>query len=154
MRVDRSFIDGMPTAESVADAAAVRQELEGLIAAEAARNCSPSDHRELVELLGAIELSAGDLPAFIGEVWDLHRRIAMIGNNAILKATYLGLVDYVQSHRSSPSQAADAEPLEYFAFRLELHRELVDAVASGDPEFARLVADRHSHELPLRLAEA
>jgi DNA-binding FadR family transcriptional regulator len=154
MRVDRSFIDGTPSVESVADAAAVRQELEGLIAADAARSCSLADSKDLAALLDAIERASGDLPSFIGEVWDLHRRIALIGKNAILKATYLGLVDYVQSHRSSPSQLDDSEPPEYFAFRLELHRELVGAVLSGDPERARLVADRHSHELPLRLADA
>jgi DNA-binding FadR family transcriptional regulator len=154
MRVDRTLVDTTPSAESVADAAAVRQELEGLIAAEAARNCSLADSKDLATLIDAMENASGDLPSFIGEVWDLHRRIAVIGKNTILKSTYLGLVDYVQSHRSSPSQLADSEPPEYFAFRVELHRELVEAVASGDAERARLVADRHSRELPLRLADS
>ena len=154
MRIDRSFVERAPSAESVADAAAVRQELEGLIAAEAARYCSPADVTELEEILRSLERASGDLPSFVNETWDLHRRIAVIGRNSILKATYLALVDYVQSHRSRPSEIENSEPASYFAFRVGLHRDLVNAISSGDPERARITADQHSHELPLRLAGA
>jgi len=126
----------------VAGLVAVRDELEVLVALEAARTCTAADAAELRAQLDHI---AG-LPKGRDEtlqIWKLHRMIAAVGSNQFLTRVYTEALDRIEmlvvefsvSHRPAPGVRGDA---------VEVHRELVEAVASGDEERARDAAIAHT----------
>jgi len=75
--------------------------------------------------------------------WRLHRRIAEITPNAVLRAFYQNMVDYIEgeglqtSTEVVPGFRADSEE------RLQIHRGIVEAIRSQDQDDVRSVVLRH-----------
>jgi DNA-binding FadR family transcriptional regulator len=94
---------------------------------------------------GAID----DDTEFALEIWRLHRMIAGLVRNEILRAISLGLLEILTSNTrfvvAGSKSVADKE------CRVRVHEELVDAIASGDPDRcaeasrAHALADGGSH---------
>ncbi|MEF2979009.1 FadR/GntR family transcriptional regulator [Subtercola sp. YIM 133946] len=145
VRLGRTLLSVEDSSSSIADAIEVREELEGLIMAQAATHRTTSDLRELRRLAAAIEEATGDADRFIHRIWDLHRRIAAIAKNDVLRTTYLGLVEYVESRAVAATRESTADDPSYFAHRIELHVGLIEAIESGDVGLAREAAVRHAH---------
>ncbi|MGV9864756.1 FadR/GntR family transcriptional regulator [Rhodococcus koreensis] len=145
VRLGRTLLTVEGDAAGVADAIAVREELEPLVTELAARHRTDADVADLRRLMTVLEDSAGDPEAFIRAVWDLHRRIVAIGPNQVLRETYLSLETYVEQHATRASRERSATNSEYFARRIDVHRALVDAIESGDAAHARAAAQAHAH---------
>ncbi|GGF34838.1 FadR/GntR family transcriptional regulator [Subtercola lobariae] len=143
VRLGRTLLAVGDSSSSIADAIEVREELEGLIMAQAAAHRTARDVRDLRRI--AESISAGDPDRYIRDVWALHRRIAAIGRNDVLRTTYLGLVEYVESRAVGATREDTPDDPAYFAHRIELHVGLVDAIESGDEKLARAAAQRHAH---------
>lgn len=77
--------------------------------------------------------------------WKLHRRIAEITPNLVLRTFYQNLVDYIEGEHDTES----SEPLGVPGFRpdteerLQVHYDLVKAIRSGDPKLALEATARH-----------
>lgn len=78
--------------------------------------------------------------------WRLHRRIAEISPNAVLRTFYLNLVDYIESEGAEEPITASLDVPGFranSAERLAAHRDLVEAIRSGDVELGRRALVRH-----------
>jgi DNA-binding FadR family transcriptional regulator len=124
---------------AVKDGLAVRQALEPLIAADAARNHRARDLRELRDLLATLAGQVEDPAGYLRTNWALHRRISALCANDLARSLYDGLLGFAES------EVEDVAGLGAFdgAANLEVHREDVEAIGSGDPELAAEAALRH-----------
>jgi DNA-binding FadR family transcriptional regulator len=78
--------------------------------------------------------------------WQLHCRIAEITPNAVLRAFYQNMVDYIEEEEfqaplSLPGFRFDGEE------RLRVHYDIVAVIRSRDAEAAREAAIRHRTQL-------
>jgi DNA-binding FadR family transcriptional regulator len=131
---------------------AVRNALEELVAAEAARSREPGDLEELYRLLDHMAGNAGHTARFIRSNWALHRKIAELGTNTVLTSVYCMLLDFIEEtlEEALPDEAFSKEA----ANTLHIHRALVDAIASGNPERAARAAREHTPGMTLLHAHA
>lgn len=125
---------------------AVRNQLEPMILREAARvvRTQPEAIAPLNELADRMEATIGNPAESLKWNWLLHRRIAEMGGNAILTGIYVALLDFIE-------QAVDEViPTKTYARAsriVAMHRDLIAAIALGDPERAAEAAK--SHPLPV-----
>ncbi len=133
-------VHGEPLA--IAEAIEVREQLEPLVAAHAARHRTAKDSRELKSLITAMRKSLDDAFRFVSLNWDLHIRIAAVSPNAVLRGTYVGLYEFVNHVSLADPQIHDGEYLEQ---RLKVHSDLVAAIVAGDVAAARQAAEAHRH---------
>lgn len=126
----------------LANLVAVRDELEVLVALEATRNCTPA---QVEQFRAQLEVIAG-LPKGRDEtleIWRLHKMIAASGGNTFLTKVYTEaleaieelVTDFEVSTSPTPGVKSDA---------VEVHGALVEAIASGDQNEARLAAIAHN----------
>jgi len=125
-----------------ADCLAVRNALEERVALDAAAACTPADVAELQALLDEMDRRRADPREFLRANWALHRKLAQIGPNAVLRAIYVTLLDAIEREIEAVGSDATFEP----AANLKLHQRLVDAVASGDAARVRRAVRRHNPE--------
>jgi DNA-binding FadR family transcriptional regulator len=133
-------VHGEPLA--VSGAIEVREQLEPLVAADAARHRTAADGRELESLIAAMSRNLDDISQFVSLNWDLHTRIAAISPNAVLRGIYVGLYEFVNQVSLVSPQPRDAV---YMQQRMKVHRELVDAILAGDVAAAQQAAEAHRH---------
>jgi DNA-binding FadR family transcriptional regulator len=124
-----------------ADCLQVRDALEPVITVEAAAHCSPADATALRERMRLLQTAAGNPTDFLRANWDLHRRIAEITPNRILRNLYVSLLDATESELGAVIPDSDFAGM--VDGLLTLHREVVAAIVAGDQELARRAADRH-----------
>jgi GntR family transcriptional regulator, transcriptional repressor for pyruvate dehydrogenase complex len=124
-----------------ADCLQVRDALDPVVVADAVRHCSGADAAELRERLRRMRAARDDPTAFQRANWDLHRRIAQISPNSILRNLYTSMLDVVSGELATVIPDSD------FALQvdelLELHEDLVDAITAGDERAAADAAARH-----------
>jgi DNA-binding FadR family transcriptional regulator len=75
--------------------------------------------------------------------WQLHARIAEITPNALAKALYLGILDFIKSETSEVGPD-NTEWSANFDNRIAVHEQLVEAIASGSITAARKAVDVHN----------
>ena len=140
------FRDG---GHAASECIAVRNALEELVAAEAARSREPGDLDELYRLLEHMASNAGHTARFIRANWALHRKIAELCGNTVLTSVYCMLLDFIEEtlEEAFPDDTFTKEA----ANTLRIHRSLVDAVASGDPGRAARAAREHTPDMTLPL---
>lgn len=131
-------IDDEPTA--VMDAIELRDHLELLIDLAAMRHRTARDIEELRGRLAAMR-AARDWPAFMDGNWKLHERIAVICPNVMARAVYVGTLGHINTSAASYADGADSAA--YRAERLEVHTELVEAIAGDDEHRLRVAVARH-----------
>jgi len=125
-----------------AGALRVRNALEPLVAAEAARHAEPGDVRELEGLLAEMEARHEDPAAFLRANWALHRRLAGLVRNPVLADVYTTTLALAEAQISSVE--ATGAYRAGVQGRLAVHRELVAAVAAGEEDVVADVAARHA----------
>lgn len=130
----------MPT--TVADAIAVREALEPLIAADAAQHRSRQDISDLRKHLTGLRRAMTSTDRFMRANWALHERIAEISPNHLAKAVYLSMTRFITdlSEHADPDDGRDDD---YLRLRLDVHAELVDAIIAGDVERTMRAVERH-----------
>jgi DNA-binding MarR family transcriptional regulator len=125
-----------PADVATADAIVVRDALEPVMLADAVRYARPEDVGELRRLLTAMTRRLDSPVEFVRADWALHRRIAQISPNAVLRQVYLSLLASIEASVEN-SGAEESQP-GHRPRRLRLQADLVEAIADSD---AAAVAD-------------
>jgi GntR family transcriptional regulator, transcriptional repressor for pyruvate dehydrogenase complex len=146
VRLRRTLLTVPLGSSAVADVIEVRDALEPLVAAVAARHCTDEDAEVLRRYVELLRLAgrAGDDTAFLEANWSLHEAIATIGPNAYLRAVYLGALHPISDTPTRLESGVDK--VRYLQRRAEHHAELVEAIISGDPQ--RIAAAAAVHGQP------
>ena len=115
-----------------------RDALEPLICRHAARYHRDADIRALAKLVRTMAGQKDDPASFFETNWALHRRIARLCRNALLRGIYLTLIDFLETTQKEAEYADFDGQVAW-----EVHRELVAAIDRGEgPELARALT-RH-----------
>jgi len=114
----------------------LRDVLEPLVDRYAARYHRAADIRALNKLVDQMGRCIDDPPGFFDANWELHRRIAKLCGNALVRGIYLTMIDFLQEavdHAHFPE--FDGEMM------LVVHRDLVAAIDVGEgPQLDAAVA--------------
>jgi len=144
VRVGQSLLAVRGEAVTLRDSIVLRDALEPVIAADAARYRDEDDVADLRGLIEAMSLALDDPAKFLRANWRLHRRIAKISRNELVRTVYLGVArtieDQVTEALHPDGRSAQRR---YKEDRFELHVDYVSAIADGDVKRATALA--HSH---------
>ena len=133
---------------TVAEAVHVRNALDMLLMDDAVGHASDDDVATLYDAIDDMERAVNERDArgFMKANWHLHAIIATISPNSILSNFYLGLLEVIEVHTLA-IQPTREQPLDtYIAYRLDLHRRMVDAIRDRDLERARGLVEEHNTE--------
>lgn len=117
--------------------------LDEAVMRDATMHRKEKDLRDLDILVDELTLVWHDPHKGLHCNWRLHRRIAEITPNLVLRTFYQNLIDYIEGEMSSseavevPGFRVDSEE------RLRIHVDLVEAIRSGDVETANEAIARH-----------
>ncbi|MEC3978030.1 FadR/GntR family transcriptional regulator [Amycolatopsis sp. H20-H5] len=128
---------------TVADAIAVRDSLEELVALEAAANRTDRDLRELDAYLDTMRRSGDDLEGFLHANWSLHERIAAITSNDLARALYVALIRAITELAVRADPETSTASRDYLAERMTVHEDLVEAIRLGDADRVRAAVAAH-----------
>ncbi len=151
VRLRHTLIEAIGDAREMDDVVKIRDELEVLVAVEAARACRAEDAtRILAAEQAAVDAEPGTERLL--RIWDLHREIAQTGSNTILAALYANLLDTLANNIASVTTSGTV-PRGVSADTDEVHRNLVAAIVGNDIEGAVRAARAHTpigpeHYLP------
>jgi DNA-binding FadR family transcriptional regulator len=118
---------GFPTESTTyRDCLRVRDALEPLICRDAARAPSATDIGVLRSVVALMARHVDDPAAYFKCNWELHRHIAALSENTPLRSIYLTLTEGLES-------MLDDSVIDEFdgGANVAIHRELVEAIASG-----------------------
>jgi DNA-binding FadR family transcriptional regulator len=142
VRLGRTLLTVLGEPLAVVGAIEVREQLEPLVAAHAAKHRTAKDGRELKALITAMQRNLDDVTQFVSLNWALHARIGAISPNSVLRSTYIGLHEFVNEVSVVKPQPRDKL---YMEQRLRVHSDLVDAILAGDVAAAQQAAEAHRH---------
>lgn len=128
---------------TLADCVEVRSALEPLICRHAAREHKALDIRTLEQIVDHMAESTDDNRQYFELNWSFHRRLAATCQNAPLKSFYLLIVDFLQSGLPD----LESETIEQS--RVEVHRDLLHAIAGGEGPELEAALRNHSALSPL-----
>jgi DNA-binding FadR family transcriptional regulator len=141
VRMRHTLLNVSEEPETIADAIELRDHLEVLIDVSAARHCTDRDATELNELLEMMR-SAPTWDDFVRANWALHERIAAICPNEMARAVYVGTLGHLGA---TSARFDDSDAGGYRHQRIQIHVDLVDAIAAGDEPAVREVVSRHNN---------
>lgn len=146
VRIGRTLLTISSQPSAVSDAIAVRKALEPLIVMDATRHRNETDIRELRSILQEL---ANAIPqgtaSFLALNWKLHLRISDISPNVFARHLYRGMLEYTDDHSSGAEHSEPANDRPWLEMRFQIHRELVEAIASGDTLRAHQAVSSHQH---------
>jgi GntR family transcriptional regulator, transcriptional repressor for pyruvate dehydrogenase complex len=154
VRLRQTLLTVPQGATTVADAIAVRDALEELIAVEAAAHRTAADIRDLESCLDAMRGSGDDLGHFLRANWSLHERIAAITPNQLARAMYVGMTRCIAELSVRADPETESTPGDYLDQRMAVHEGLVAAIRLGDENRARAAIAAHRGENPSDAASA
>jgi DNA-binding FadR family transcriptional regulator len=145
VRLGNSLLELSQAATTVDDAIHIRDALEPLLIDEAVSHSSLQDidclWSWISRMTAAVE--ADDAREFLTANWSLHRRIAEITPNQMLRSIYLNLMSIIDEHTVNVRSTEEAPLDEYIAERLQLHVDIVQAIADRDPGRTSELMERH-----------
>ena len=130
-------------AATVADAIAVRDALEELIALDAAAHRTEQDVADLEGCLDRMRRAGDDLDDFLRANWGLHERIAQVTPNHLARATYVGMTQCISELSVRADTATTTTSPDYLDQRLAVHEQLVSAIRLGDEGRIRTAVAAH-----------
>lgn len=142
VRLRRTLLSVPEGTSSVADAIAVREALEALIATDAARFRTPADVQDLRRHLRLLKRSANATKSFVKANFALHERIAEITPNGLGRSIYIGTLHSIAERPAAP-ELSRQEELEYLQSRLAIHVALVEAIIARDLAATRAAVEAH-----------
>jgi DNA-binding FadR family transcriptional regulator len=140
VRLGRVTIAVASGADAVASSLVVRNALESPICEDAARHRTKRDIRDLERCYRAVLDGPSSPLECLQRIWALHRRIAEISPNAILREIYLSLLDMAETRLEAVELKPDFDAEDSLA----RHRGLIDAIASGDVDQVRDAVRAHA----------
>jgi DNA-binding MarR family transcriptional regulator len=123
-----------------------------LMLADAVRYARPDDVGELRRLLSAMTRRLDSPVDFLRADWALHRRIAQISPNEVLRRVYLSLVTTLEDNVDAI--VPDKSHPDYLQRRLRLHADIVEAIADSDAQAVAELAGQHRLTTALDTAPA
>jgi DNA-binding FadR family transcriptional regulator len=137
------------TEATMADYHEVRSALEPIIYRHAARDRTESDIRALRSILADMAAHLDQPLAYARLNTVFHRRVATLSRNAPLRSLYVTLLDFFEK-----DLAAEDLPPVLNAENIEVHRQLVDAIESGEKKAVEAAILRHdNHRVALGMFE-
>ncbi|RFA13218.1 hypothetical protein B7R22_13700 [Subtercola boreus] len=146
VRIRHTLLAVTDAPASVAEAVAVREALEVLIDADAAKHRTSADIADMKRLLARLNTAAakGTTPFLLAN-WDLHERISLISPNQTASALYLSMTRFVREHAvAAMHDDAPESADEWLHVRVETHAELVAAIIDGDVSRTRKAVAKHA----------
>ncbi|MEQ6897192.1 FCD domain-containing protein [Microbacterium sp. KR10-403] len=144
IRLAHSVLQLRQQGATVNDIVAVLDALDEAVLRDAAEHRTAADLKDLDKLLAELTKVWGDPVAGLHCNWRLHRRIAEISPNAVLRTFYLNLVDYIESESVGESSTFDVMGFHPDTQeRLQIHRDLVEAIRMQDETLQRDAIVRH-----------
>lgn len=147
LRLAHSVMELRQRGSTVNEMIAVLAALDEAVVSDAAVHRTDQDLRDLDDLMNRLAEVWHDPVNGLHANWRLHRRIAEISPNAVLRAFYLNLVDYIDGELAADGDSPPRLPVPGFVAdseqRLEKHRDLVAAIRSGDQTRVRTAVERH-----------
>jgi DNA-binding FadR family transcriptional regulator len=140
VRLDRLLRGFRAGSAGLAECRSVRSALEPTLCFDAARLCDRSDATELRGILAGMQGSAADPAALLQLNWALHRRIAEISANALLRTLYLTVLHCVEEDTDDVEAGVARTPAEALA----VHEELVEALIEGGEGRLGRAVERHT----------
>lgn len=129
-RLGHSLIQLDAADATVEDCLGITDSLDQEVVYDAVTHRSETDIEELTEILAALEAVWGDMALAQPLNWQLHKRIAQITPNQILKIVYTNVVDFILTNLDGVPRTPGFSSTS--SDRLEVHRRLVDAIARQD----------------------
>ncbi|WP_199714448.1 FadR/GntR family transcriptional regulator [Micromonospora radicis] len=142
VRLGRKMLELSKDSVSVADCLMVRNALDPLVISQATQHRSADDIEALRRI--ADEMSQDSLSSmdFLRINWRLHLRILEIVPSPVVRHMYGSLMDFVQQRVLHVNEdVADR------AHSRVVHRDLVEAIASGDQKLAAKAVSAHQNLL-------
>ena len=84
--------------------------------------------------------------------WDLHEAIAHLSDNQLLRTIYVALLD--AAREAVTEVRVDHQDGDWWRSNWQLHVDLVEGIASGDPEHAARAAAAHTPVFTLQAGDA
>lgn len=134
VRLRHTLLTAGQDAAGVANALAVREALEELIDTDAARTRTEEDIRDLQEIMARMRSDSTTREAFFERNWELHTRISQITPNDLARGVYLSTMSQAVGLPTSADAATSSDEQVYLDSRVDVHAELVAAIAAGDVE--------------------
>ncbi len=126
------------TASAVRDALAVRNALEAQVCSDAGTFHTRRQMQKLERLVTKLDRLT-EPSEYLPNIWELHREIARISPNELLRDLYIGLLDGAEPN------IVDADPDEDLqTSRNRDHRVLIEAIASRDQKLIARAVDKHN----------
>ncbi len=146
VRLGNSVLALDADATSVADAVRIRDALDPLLIEDALRHASPAHVDQMRDQVVQMEqaVTDGDPTAFIRANWELHATIASVSPSAILRSVYTSLLALIETHTLSVQRVSEQALPDFIAERLQLHRDLVEAIAVSDRATAQRLIQEHN----------
>ena len=124
------------------DCLAVRDALEPLVAADAAKHRTKADLKAMSAALADMA-GADDPAAYLRANWNLHRTVAAAGKNRVAQRVYTSLLDFLYEELDDVAPVGASAFTEGRDENLAIHRDLVVAIEQRDPAEAVACASRH-----------
>jgi DNA-binding FadR family transcriptional regulator len=140
IRLSHLILGSSESGTTIADCLAVRNALEPLIAEDARRFHDEEDLAELRAILRQMADEGESPGGFLQANWELHRRLAEISPNAVLRAVYGTLMDYIQTSVEEVSSDGVFQSRK----NLRVHENLIEAIGSGDRARVATAVRRHA----------
>ncbi|WP_055479872.1 FCD domain-containing protein [Sphaerimonospora mesophila] len=139
--IGNGFLNLQDVTSTAIDCVRVIDALEPAVVQAATEHRSAADAEDLDRLLEQLRATWRDRVAGLRNNWRLHRRIAEIVPNPVLKTVYLNLLAYVESH--DDFYVADDGIPPNSRVRLQIHEDLIAAIVAGDRAAAADAVRRH-----------
>lgn len=130
-RLGHSLIQLDSSEASVDDCLAITDSLDQEVVLDALHHRSRSDVRDLQRMLSRLEKVWGDADLAQPLNWQLHKRIAEISPNQILRIVYTNVVDFILTNLDGIPKAPGFSSTS--KDRLDVHRRMVQAIVDQDP---------------------
>jgi len=141
VRLGRKLLQLDGAATDVAECLLIRNAIEPLIVQQATMHASENDIGDLRSIAERMRKDNADDLAFLRLNVKLHERIAYIIPDGLLRSMYLGVLGFVDEH--TVGVIADPDTQDRIQTRLDVHIDLVEAIASAD--LAEAKAAEHVH---------
>lgn len=145
IRLAHSVLQLRERGATVNEVVEVLDALDEAVVRDAASDRTDADLADLDALMAELSQVWHDPVEGLHCNWRLHRRIAEISPNAVLRTFYLNLVDYIEGDAAGDDGHSLAVPgfQQDTEERLRTHFELVEAIRSRDPEQLRAAVVAH-----------
>lgn len=145
VRLGNSILALDTAGADVARSVRLRDALDPLLIEDALVHSSAADIARMRMALDEMQVAMdnNDPTAFTRANWGLHAAIARVSPDTVVRALYLNLLEFIESHTMSVQGSGKQALSAYVDQRYELHVDLVDALDKRDRSRAMRLIEEH-----------